>query len=88
MEKLFDKVKAQARRHLGEDVVADVEVFPDVDFEGDEVIRVIVVFRSDADPYAVSERFLSLTRVLREVLGRFGETRFPLIRPVWQDEAA
>ena len=88
MEKLFEKVKAQTRRHLGEAVVADVDVAPDVDFEGDEVIRVIVIFRSDADPSAVSERFMSLTSRLREVLEKGGETRYPLVMPAWQDEAA
>ena len=76
-ERIFEIVKSVVEQQLAPAHVVDVTVREDVDHEGDEILKVEIVFEIEGDRLD-PEHVLGLARHLREPLGKIQEERFPV----------
>lgn len=58
--------------------ITDVELYDDLDADGDKVVRVYVFFRAD-DQTVASQSLVSAIRNVRNILIHSGKTEFPLL---------
>jgi hypothetical protein len=58
--------------------ITDVEMYDDLDADGEEIIRVNVYFKADAKT-ASSQSVISAIRYVRNALIHKGKTEFPLL---------
>ena len=78
-------VQTVLKEIFGDAWIADVHVVPDYDKDGDEILRVKVVFDDTAEPFD-ARKAVSVVRHMRPRLAEIGEQAFPIISYVSSDE--
>ncbi len=78
-------VQAVLKEIFGAARIGDVSVAPDYDKDGDEILRVKVVFDGTEEPFD-ARKATSVVRHMRPRLAQIGEQAFPLISYVSSDE--
>lgn len=84
-EQLVDVIRSVVSEQLAPAIIVDVSVDEDTDHDGDEILRVRVVFKVD-DKKLDPQKVMGLVRHLREPLEKIKEERFPLFTFVKPDE--
>lgn len=87
MEKTVqDAIERVVRKQLSDAQIDSVTVRQDVDHDGDEILRVFVIFdarKGQLDP----DKTVSMVRHVREELHKLEESRFPIISYVSKSDA-
>lgn len=74
---LINAVTKIVREQLAPATVTDVDIQEDLDHDGDEILRITIVFEVEGDRLE-SKKVLGLARHLREPLKKYGEQGFPV----------
>lgn len=85
LEKAKEIVKKLARKRLPEANIVDVEIAEDVGWDGDDMLRVDVVFNSEGDKLNVNGTSGFIT-CLREELSKIDIEAFPLMSWILEKE--
>ena len=76
-DRIFETIKRIVKLQLAPARVIEVLVKEDIDFEGEEILRVEVTFEVEGDRLD-PEKVVGLARHLREPLEELHEDRFPV----------
>lgn len=84
---LTELIEGVVKRQFSEAVINNVDVRPDVDDDGDAVLRVTVVFETSGETLDPG-KMVGLVRHLRPELAENGIESFPLVRFIAKADAA
>ncbi|SHG74131.1 hypothetical protein [Marivita hallyeonensis] len=80
-----DAIEEVVRKELHPAEVVSIDVKGDFDHDGDEILRITVVFEAEGGRLNTS-KVLGLPRHLREPLAKLQEKRFPILTYMKPDE--
>jgi len=65
--------------------IIDIKFEPDVDFDGDDILKILVVFDTKSDLDA--SRVAGMVRRIRPAMSKGGEERFPIMSFISKSDA-
>lgn len=85
LEAIKTEVEQALKAHLAPSIIRGVLVFPELDSDGDPILRIQVIVDRNG-PELDADKLFFATGVARAALDRIGEARFPLLSFPSSDE--